>query len=107
MNDLLKRFLSPDDDGRAFTDAVLLRAAGALHRRRAAAEGRAEGATWGWLERWARPWLIAAIVGLALAIALPELRHRLPDNTAEPSLTADLVGAGPTTSYVLAETLGN
>jgi hypothetical protein len=107
MNDQLRRHLSPDDDGRAFTEAVLLRAAGALHRRRTAAERRADGPAWRWLEAWARPWLIAAIVGLALLIALPALRHQPPDNTAEPSLTADLMGASPPTSYVLAEALGN
>jgi hypothetical protein len=106
MNDLLKRMLSPDDDGRAFTDAVLLRAAGALYRRRARA-GSAGGQAWAWLEAWARPWLIAAIVGLGLAIALPELWRPVPDAMAQPSLTADLMGATTGTSYVLAETLGN
>jgi hypothetical protein len=107
MNDLLKRHLSPPDDGRAFTDAVLLRAAGALHRRRAAAEARGQVPAWTMLAAWARPWIIAAIVGLGLAIALPVLRHPAPDATAEPSLTADLMGASTGTSYVLAETLGN
>lgn len=106
MNELLKRHLDPDDDGRAFSAAVLLRAAGTLHRRRAAAE-RGAHPTWSWLEAWARPWLVAAIVGLALALALPELRHPLPENVAEPSLTADLMGTTTGTSYVLAETLGN
>ncbi len=106
MNDLLKRHLSPPDDGRAFTDAVLLRASGALHRRRAAAQGRSTGPAWTMLAAWARPWVIAAIVGLGLAIALPALREA-PDYSAEPSLTADLVGASTGTSYVLAETLGN
>ncbi len=107
MNEQLKRMLSPEDDGRAFTDAVLLRAAGALHRRRAAATRRADRPAWTWLEAWARPWLIAAIVGLALAVALPALERAWSQPSAEPSLTADLVGAGPATSYVLAETLGN
>jgi hypothetical protein len=107
MNDQLKRYLSPDDDGRAFIEAVLLRASGALHRRRAAAERPSEGPAWRCLEAWARPWLIAAIVGLALAIALPALRHNVPESTAEPSLAADLMGASPATSYVLAETVGN
>jgi len=55
MNDLLKGLLSPDDDGRAFADAVLLRAAGALHRRRATAEAAGSQA-WAWLAAWARPW---------------------------------------------------
>ena len=106
MNELLKRHLSPDDDGRAFTDAVLLRAAGALHRRRGAA-ARGGSPAWTTLAAWARPWIIAAIVGLGVAIALPALRHPAPDAAAEPSLTADLMGASTGTSYVLAETLGN
>jgi hypothetical protein len=106
MNDLLRRHLSPDDDGRAFTEAVLLRAAGALHRRRAS-RARSDGPAWVTLEAWARPWLVAAIVGLALAIAVPELWHQAPEAAAEPSLTADLMGATTGTSYVLAETLGN
>jgi len=104
MNDRLRHLLSPDDDGRAFTEAVLLRAAGALHRRRAAAGAAA--VPWAWLEAWARPWLIAAIVGLALAIAVPELRQG-PPAAATPSLTADLMGASTGTAYVLAETVGN
>ena len=33
MKDELKRLLDPADDGRAFTDAVLFKASGALHRR--------------------------------------------------------------------------
>jgi hypothetical protein len=106
MNDLLKRLLSPDDDGRAFTDAVLLRASGALHQRRAAAEGTGR-ATWTWLEAWARPWLIAAIVGLALALALPVGRGPQGPAAASPTLAADLMGTSAGTSYVLAETLGN
>jgi len=39
MKDELKRLLTPADDGRAFTDAVLLRASGALHRRSGPARG--------------------------------------------------------------------
>ena len=104
MNDLLKRLLTPDDDGAAFTEAVLLRAAGALHRRRTAA---ADGPAWSWLEAWARPWLIAAIVGLTLAIALPLLRQGTGPSRTEPSLTADLMGASTGTAFVLAETVGN
>lgn len=104
MNDLLRRHLEPDDDGRAFTDAVLLRAAGALHRRRAAHEPPAA-QPWAALEAWARPWIIAAIVGLAMAIALPGLESGRA--AATPTLTADLVGASTGTAYVLAETLGN
>ena len=107
MNDLLKRHLSPQDDGGAFADAVLLRAAGALHRRRTAAERRTVGPAWATLAAWARPWIIAAIVGLGVAIALPALQRPATEAAAEPSLTADLVGASTGTSYVLAETLGN
>lgn len=107
MNDLLRRHLSPEDDGRAFTDAVLLRAAGALHRRRVAHE-TAEDPAWAWLESWARPWIIAAIVGVALAIALPGLESgAAAGGWAAPTLTADLVGASTGTAYVLAETVGN
>ena len=47
------------------------------------------------------------MVGVALAIALPALWRTVPENAAEPSLTADLMGASTGTSYVLAETLGN
>jgi len=106
MNDLLKRHLEPDDDGRAFTDAVLLRAAGALHRRRTALEA-AEGMPWAALESWARPWIIAALVGLALVMALPGLEGAKAVTASTPTLTADLVGASTGTAYVLAETLGN
>jgi hypothetical protein len=105
MNDLLRRHLEPDDDGRAFTEAVLLRSAGALHRRRAAAASVAVH-PWAALEAWARPWIIAAIVGLALAVALPGLSGAKAA-AATPTLTADLVGASTGTAYVLAETLGN
>ena len=107
MSDLLRQLLTPDDDGAAFTDAVLLRAAGALHRRRTPPQAAAAGLAWTWLEAWARPWLIAAIVGLALAIALPQLRQGSPAGRAEPSLTADLMGASTGTAFVLAETVGN
>jgi len=106
MNELLKRHLEPDDDGRAFTDAVLLRAAGALHRRRTALEA-AEAMPWAALQSWARPWIIAALVGLALVMALPGIKGAAPAVTAAPTLTADLVGASTGTAYVLAETLGN
>jgi hypothetical protein len=106
MNDLLKRHLSPDDDGRAFLDAVMLRAAGALHRRRSAHEA-IDSRPWPWLETWARPWIIAAIVGLAMAMALPGFENREGVAAAAPTLTADLVGASTGTAYVLAETLGN
>ncbi|MGA2384008.1 MAG: hypothetical protein ABSG61_11315 [Gemmatimonadales bacterium] len=106
MNDLLRRHLEPEDDGRAFTDAVLLRAAGALHRRHAAHE-TAVALPWAALEAWARPWIIAAIVGLALVMALPGLEAAKAVAASTPTLTADLVGASTGTAYVLAETLGN
>ena len=105
MNDLLRRHLEPDDDGRAFTEAVLLRAAGALHRRRAAREA-AGALPWTALEAWARPRIIAALVGLALVMALPGVQGA-QGPAAAPTLTGDLVGASTGTAYVLAETLGN
>ena len=106
MNDLIRRHLEPEDDGRAFTEAVLLRATGALHRRRVALEA-AEAMPWSALEAWARPWIIAALVGLALVMALPGIEGAKPAATAAPTLTADLVGASTGTAYVLAETVGN
>ena len=72
MNDrMLRDLLGPDDDGRGFTEAVLLRAAGALHRRRAAAAAQVP--AFGWLERWARPWLVAALLLIALGALAPAL----------------------------------
>jgi hypothetical protein len=106
MNDLLRRHLEPEDNGRAFTEAVLLRAAGALHRRHTAHE-TAAALPWTALEAWARPWIIAAIVGFAMLLALPGLRSRQTPSAATSTLTADLVGASTGTAYVLAETLGN
>ncbi|HVM44199.1 MAG TPA: hypothetical protein VMT77_11845 [Gemmatimonadales bacterium] len=105
MNDDLKLLLAPADDGRAFTEAVLLRAAGALHRRRAA--GAAGTVAWTWLEAWARPWVVAAIILLALALALPVGRAAVGGSSSTPTLASDLMGTSPGTSYVLAETLGN
>ncbi len=106
MKDLLREILSPADDGLAFRDAVLLRAAGALHRRRAAAEAL-QAPTWSWLAAWAHPWLIAAIVGLSLALALPGWARR-PATPIPPAaeMTADMMGASTATAYVLAETIG-
>jgi len=106
MNETLKRLLEPHDDGRAFTEAVLLRAAGALHRRRAAHE-RADALPWTALQAWARPWIIAALVALALVMALPGLEGARSQTAAAPTLTGDLMGASTGTAYVLAETLGN
>jgi hypothetical protein len=72
MNDrMLRDLLGPDDDGRGFTDAVLLRAAGALHRRRAVAAAQVP--AFGWLERWARPWVVAALLLIALGALAPAL----------------------------------
>jgi hypothetical protein len=105
MKDLLKMHLSPADDGRAFTDAVLLRAAGALHRRRTAQ--LAADVPWAWLAAWARPWLIAAIIGLSLALALPGIRLGGPSISPAAELTADVMGASTQTAFVLAETVGN
>lgn len=72
MKDLLKRYLTPDDDGRAFAEAVMLRASGALHRRRHAADA-GTGPLWEMLERWARPWVIVALIGIAVAASMPVL----------------------------------
>ena len=69
MKDLFKS-LTPPDDGRAFTDAVLLRAAGALHRRRAAA-GADQRPAWDWLALWARPWVVAALMLIAAVTMIP------------------------------------
>ena len=70
MKDLWGSHLTPDDDGRAFTEAVLLQASGALHRRRAAAEA-AQTPPIDWLARWARPWVVAALVALAVLAIIP------------------------------------
>ena len=69
MKDELRNLLTPADDGRPFIEAVMLRAAGALARRRAATEQASS--PWGWLERWARPWLVAALLVLAAATLVP------------------------------------
>jgi hypothetical protein len=105
MDELLKRLLTPDDDGRAFTEAVLLRASGALHRRGQAAAGAAVPA-WAWLERWARPWVIAALVTLAALATAPSLRRGVL-TVPEPTTSADVLLATPAPDVVLAVTLGN
>ncbi len=89
MKDHLRGLLDPGDDGRAFTDAVLLRASGALYRRRQAAETATE--TWGWLERWARPWVVAALVVLAVASVLPALQRRDAMSAYEPVAEATIL----------------
>ena len=72
MKDHLKRFLTPADDGRAFTDAVLHKASGALHRRRTAAQAAlASRPAWEWLAQWARPWVMASLVVLAVIAIYP------------------------------------
>jgi hypothetical protein len=69
MNDQLRDALTPADDGRAFTDAVLLQASGALHRRRAAAADQVPALDW--LASWARPWVVAALVAIAAIVLIP------------------------------------
>jgi hypothetical protein len=105
MDELLKRLLTPDDDGRAFTEAVLLRASGALHRRGQAAAA-AEAPAWALLERWAHPWVIAALVALAVLAIAPSLRRGVVP-VADPTTSADVLLAAPAPDVVLAVTLGN
>lgn len=69
MKDQLRDALTPADDGRAFTDAVLLEASGALHRRATAAAEQVP--AWDWLARWARPWVVAALVAIAAVAMIP------------------------------------
>jgi len=112
MKDELKRLLTPVDDGRAFTDAVLLRASGALHRRRAAAQaGAAQLPALEWLAQWARPWLVAALVAAAALAVIPALpRAAMPvdraaavpadsDALVAALLPADLAVAAATDRY--------
>jgi len=91
MKDMLRSLLTPADDGRAFTEAVLLRASGALHRRRQAAAPAAE-PVWGLLERWARPWVVAVLLLLAFAAVVPVWTPTAP-------------AAGPTYDSALATVL--
>jgi hypothetical protein len=69
MIEHLKRLLTPADDGRAFTEAVLFKASGALHRRRQLAEAQAPAVEW--LARWARPWVVATLFVLAMIAFVP------------------------------------
>ncbi len=106
MDRHLHEHLSPTDDGRGFTEAVLLRASGALARRRAAAT---EGPTWSLLEFWARPWLIAALLLLALAVAIPS-RPWSPAAAAaavDNSPAGMLLTGSNDTEVVLSVALGN
>ena len=106
MDEHLKRYLTPGDDGRAFTEAVLFRASGALAQRRQAAD---EGPTWSLLEFWARPWVIAALVLLAIAVAVPSHPWTPePTTAADAGLAVDaLVGAASDSDVVLSVALGN
>jgi hypothetical protein len=96
MKDHLRDLLSPADDGRGFTDAVLLRASGALARRRQAVEDEP---LLGWLGQWARPWLVAALFVVAVAGIVPAM-------PGEPAEGAAAVESTTATEYpVLATTL--
>ncbi len=90
LKDLLRDLLNPADDGRAFTEAVLLRASGALYRRRAGTAGEP---VLGWLERWARPWVIAALMGAAMLALVPALPRDVPPPSGTHALSADAVTA--------------
>lgn len=92
MKNLLRKHLGPDDDGAAFTEAVLFRAAGALHRRRQAAAG-ADAPVLGWLESWARPWVIASLVALAALVMVPTLPRASDVPSGTHALSADAVTA--------------
>src|SRR4051812_5934713 len=94
-DDLLGRHLTPDDDGRAFTDAVLLQASGALHRRRALAE-QAQTPAWDWLARWARPWVVATLVAIAVLAIIPShpwSRDAAPAVSTTDAMVASLLPA--------------
>jgi len=94
MKDMLRDALTPEDDGRAFTDAVLFRAAGALHRRRAAATASPlEAPVLGWLSRWARPWVIAVLVAVAALEMAPLVVAAPVPEAVGHSLSADAVTA--------------
>jgi hypothetical protein len=92
MKDLLGSHLTPADDGRAFTDAVLLQASGALHRRRAAADA-AQTPAFDWLARWARPWVVAALVAVAVLAIIPSHPWSRPAETAAVSSTDAMVAS--------------
>ncbi len=105
MDTHLHEHLSPTDDGRGFAEAVLFRASGALARRRAAAT---EGPTWSLLEFWARPWLIAALFLLAVAIAIPSRPWTAPAAAAADVSPAGMLLSGSNdTEVVLSVALGN
>jgi hypothetical protein len=105
MDELLRRHLTPSDDGRGFTEAVVFRAAGALARRRQAV---ADGPTWSVLEFWARPWLIAALLLLAFAVAIPSRPWSAPAAaSSEYGPTGILLSGSTDTEVVLSVALGN
>jgi hypothetical protein len=105
MDEHLKRYLTSDDDGRGFTEAVLFRASGALARRRRAA---AEGPTWSLLEVWARPWVIAALLLLAFAVAIPSRPWSgTAPFAADSGSAVDLLAASNDSEVVLSVALGN
>ena len=105
MDEHLRGFLTPTDDGRGFTEAVVFRAAGALARRR---QSVADGPTWSLLEIWARPWLIAALLLLALAVAIPSRPWNAPATASgETSPTGELLSGSNDTEVVLSVALGN
>jgi len=89
MKEQLRNLLTPADDGRGFTEAVLMRASGALHRRRQAGSG--DEPVLGWLGAWARPWLVAALIVLAVLGVVPALPPAVaPAETA--TLTDEIEG---------------
>ena len=105
MKDRLREHLTPRDDGRAFVDAVLLRASGALYRRLRQA-GASPAPAWGWLARWARPWVVALLI-LAAGLALyptyrPASRVELSPET-EARAEALVVAAQPEDVFALVE----
>ena len=105
MDEHLKRFLTPADDGHGFAEAVLFRASGALAQRRLAV---AEGPTWSLLEVWARPWLIAALLLLSLGIAIPARPWSSQATaSADTTLMADLLSSSSDSEMVLSVALGN
>ena len=103
MKDMLGRFLTPDDDGRAFTEAVLIRASGALHRRRAG--GAAEGVLWEMLERWARPWVLVTLIGIAIAASARVLPTT--GSTADVAVGADAILTSSAPDVALGFSIGN
>lgn len=104
LNEHLKSLLTPADDGQGFTDAVLLKASGALARRRAAAESPA-GDTWMWLERWARPWVLGMLAALALLVVLPAIQSP-PGGSAAAEEPAELLLASPQPDVTLTMSYG-